>query len=148
VPVDGVRLEITERALVGHAGQAVLGELRARGVQMLIDDFGTGYSSLGYLHRLPISALKVDRSFLGGDAPNYAIVGAVLALARNLGKDVVVEGVERADQLARLVEMGAGCAQGYLFSPPVDPLAAERLLSRRFDGVAWVPLDAASVDSS
>jgi diguanylate cyclase (GGDEF)-like protein/PAS domain S-box-containing protein len=148
VPVDGVRLEITERALVGHAGNAVLGELHARGVQMLIDDFGTGYSSLAYLHRLPISALKVDRSFLGGEAPNYAIVGAVLALARNLGKDVVVEGVERADQRARLVEMGAGCAQGYLFSPPVDALAAEPLLSRRFDGVAWVPLDAASADSS
>ncbi|WP_420128176.1 EAL domain-containing protein [Longimicrobium sp.] len=143
VEVDGVRLEITERALVGRTGQAVLGELRARGVQMLIDDFGTGYSSLGYLHRLPISALKVDRSFLGGDQPNYAIVGAVLALARNLGKDVVIEGVERADQLARLVEMGAGCAQGYLFSQPLDAAAAEPLLTRRFDGAAWVPMEPA-----
>ncbi|HEU4883418.1 MAG TPA: EAL domain-containing protein [Longimicrobium sp.] len=142
VPVDGLRLEITERALVGRAEQAVLGELRARGVQMLIDDFGTGYSSLGYLHRLPISALKVDRSFLGGEQPNYAIVGAVLALARNLGKDVVIEGVERADQLARLVEMGAGCAQGYLFSRPVDADVAEPLLSQRFDGEGWVPIDA------
>jgi diguanylate cyclase (GGDEF)-like protein len=140
VPVDGLRLEITERALVGRAEQAVLGELRARGVQMLIDDFGTGYSSLGYLHRLPISALKVDRSFLGGEQPNYAIVGAVLALARNLGKDVVIEGVERADQLARLVEMGAGCAQGYLFSRPVDANAAEPLLSLCFDGSGWVPM--------
>jgi diguanylate cyclase (GGDEF)-like protein/PAS domain S-box-containing protein len=142
VQVDGVRLEITERALVGRTEQAVLGELRARGVQMLIDDFGTGYSNLGYLHRLPISALKVDRSFLGGGEPNYAIVGAVLALARNLGKDVVVEGVERADQLARLVEMGAGCAQGYLFSPPVEAHAAEPLLFLRFQGAGWVPMDA------
>ncbi|HEX5871136.1 MAG TPA: EAL domain-containing protein, partial [Longimicrobium sp.] len=139
VPVDGVRLEITERALVGRTEQAVLGELRARGVQMLIDDFGTGYSSLGYLHRLPISALKVDRSFLGGEAPNYAIVGAVLALARNLGKDVVVEGVERADQLARLVEMGAGCAQGYLFSPPVDADEAAPLISQRYGPTGWIP---------
>lgn len=139
VDVDWVRLEITEGALVGRAEQAVLGELRARGVQMLIDDFGTGYSNLGYLHRLPISALKVDRTFLAGAEPNYAIVGAVVALARNLGKDVVVEGVERADQLARLVEMGAGYAQGYLFSPPVDAGAAECLLTRRFDGAGWVP---------
>jgi EAL domain-containing protein (putative c-di-GMP-specific phosphodiesterase class I) len=140
VGVDGVRLEITERSLVGRAEQEVLRQLHARGVRLLIDDFGTGYSSLGYLHRLPIGALKVDRSFLAGEEPNYAIVGAVLALARNLGKEVVVEGVERADQLARLVEMGAGCAQGYLFSPPVDADAAEPLLSRCFDGRAWVPI--------
>jgi EAL domain-containing protein (putative c-di-GMP-specific phosphodiesterase class I) len=65
----------------------------------------------------------------------------VLALARNLGKDVVVEGVERADQLARLVEMGAGCAQGYLFSPPVDALAAEPLLARRFGAAEWMPAE-------
>jgi diguanylate cyclase (GGDEF)-like protein/PAS domain S-box-containing protein len=139
VDVDWVRLEITERALVGRAEETVLGELRARGVQMLIDDFGTGYSSLAYLHRLPISALKVDRSFLAGDEPNYAIVGAVVTLAHNLGKDVVVEGVERADQLARLVEMGADYAQGYLFSPPVDAPAAEALITRRFAEGGWQP---------
>ncbi|HST59671.1 MAG TPA: EAL domain-containing protein [Longimicrobium sp.] len=137
VDVDWVRLEITERALVGGAEEALLAELRARGVQMLIDDFGTGYSSLAHLHRLPISALKVDRSFLAGPEPNYAIVGAVVALSHNLGKDVVVEGVERADQLARLLEMGADYAQGYLFSPPVDAHAAEPLISRRFSGEGW-----------
>jgi diguanylate cyclase (GGDEF)-like protein/PAS domain S-box-containing protein len=141
VDVDWVRLEITERTLLGAAEQALVGELRARGVQMLIDDFGTGYSNLAYLHRLPISALKVDRSFLSGDEPNLAIVGAVVALARNLGKDVVVEGVERADQLALLVEMGADYAQGYLFSPPVDAQAAEPMLMQRFSGGGWVPLD-------
>ena len=138
VDVDWVRLEITERALVGRAQEALLAELRARGVQMLIDDFGTGYSSLGYLHRLPISALKVDRSFLAGPEPNYAIVGAVVALAHNLGKEVVVEGVERTDQLDRLREMGADYAQGYLFSPPVDARAAEPLISRRFAGGEWI----------
>jgi diguanylate cyclase (GGDEF)-like protein/PAS domain S-box-containing protein len=140
VDVDWVRLEITEGALLGRAEQALLGELRARGVQMLIDDFGTGYSNLGYLHRLPISALKVDRSFLGGEEPNLAIVRAVVALARNLGKDVVVEGVEREDQRALLVEMGADYAQGYLFSPPVDAPAAERLLLQRFGHAGWEPL--------
>lgn len=141
VDVDWVRLEITERALVGGAEEALLAELRARGVQMLIDDFGTGYSSLGYLHRLPISALKVDRSFLAGPEPNYAIVGAVVALSHNLGKDVVVEGVERTDQLARLREMGADYAQGYLFSPPVDARAAESLISRCFSGEGWTTAD-------
>jgi diguanylate cyclase (GGDEF)-like protein/PAS domain S-box-containing protein len=137
VDVDWVGLEITERALVGRAEEKVLGELRERGVRMLIDDFGTGYSSLGYLHRLPIGALKVDRSFLAGEAPNYAIVSAVVTLAKGLGKDVVVEGVERADQLARVAEMGAGYAQGYLFSPPVDAHRAEFLLSRRFGAAGW-----------
>jgi diguanylate cyclase (GGDEF)-like protein/PAS domain S-box-containing protein len=137
VDVDWVRLEITERALVGGAEETLLAELRARGVQMLIDDFGTGYSSLAYLHRLPISALKVDRSFLAGAEPNYVIVGAVVALAHNLEKEVVVEGVERTDQLARLVEMGADYAQGYLFSPPVDAQAAESLISRCFSGEGW-----------
>jgi diguanylate cyclase (GGDEF)-like protein/PAS domain S-box-containing protein len=141
VDVDWVRLEITEGALVGRAEQALLGELRARGVQMLIDDFGTGYSSLGHLHHLPISALKVDRSFLSGEEPNLAIVGAVVVLAHNLGKEVVVEGVERTDQLALLVAMGADYAQGYLFSPPVDARTAEPMLLRRFSGAAWVPLD-------
>jgi diguanylate cyclase (GGDEF)-like protein/PAS domain S-box-containing protein len=140
VDVDWVRLEITERTLLGGAEQALLAELRARGVQMLIDDFGTGYSNLAYLHRLPISALKVDRSFLSGDEPNPAIVGAVVALARNLGKDVVVEGVERVDQLAMLVEMGADYAQGYLFSPPVDARTAEPMLLRRFGHAGWEPL--------
>ena len=139
VDVDWLRLEITERALVGRAEETLLAELRARGVQMLIDDFGTGYSSLGYLHRLPISALKVDRSFLAGPEPNFAIVGAVVALAHNLGKEVVVEGVERADQLARLVEMRADYAQGYLFSPPVDAVAAEPLIQRCFVGEGWTP---------
>jgi diguanylate cyclase (GGDEF)-like protein len=140
VDVDWVRLEITEGALVGRAEQALLGELRARGVQMLIDDFGTGYSSLGHLHRLPISALKVDRSFVSGEEPNLAIVGAVVALAHNLGKEVVVEGVERADQLALLVEMGADYAQGYLFSPPVDAAAAEPLILQRYGPVGWIPI--------
>jgi diguanylate cyclase (GGDEF)-like protein/PAS domain S-box-containing protein len=137
VAVDWLRLEITERALVGRAEERMLSALRARGVQMLIDDFGTGYSNLAYLHRLPISALKVDRSFLSGHEPNFAIVGAVVVLAHNLGKDVVVEGVERGDQLERVRAMGADYAQGFLFSPPVDAQAAEAMLLKRFVGTEW-----------
>ena len=135
VEVDWVRLEITENGLVGRAEEAVLAELRARGIHLVVDDFGTGYSSLGYLHRLPISALKVDRSFMSGSAGNFAIVGAVVTLAHHLGMEVVVEGVERPEQLERVREFGADYAQGYLFSPPVDAEAAEALLQRRFAGV-------------
>ncbi|HEX8906937.1 MAG TPA: bifunctional diguanylate cyclase/phosphodiesterase, partial [Longimicrobiaceae bacterium] len=134
VEVDWVRLEITEDGLVGRAEEAVLAELRARGIHLVVDDFGTGYSSLGYLHRLPISALKVDRSFMSGGAENFAIVGAVVTLAHHLGMDVVVEGIERPEQLERVRALGADYAQGYLFSPPVEAEAAEALLARRFAG--------------
>ncbi|HEX6746844.1 MAG TPA: EAL domain-containing protein [Longimicrobium sp.] len=137
VEVDWMRLEITENGLVGRAEEAALGELRARGIHLVVDDFGTGYSSLGYLHRLPISALKVDRSFLsGGGEGNLAIVGAVVTLAHGLGMDVVVEGVERPEQLERVRALGADYAQGYLFSPPVEAEAAEALLARRFVGAS------------
>jgi EAL domain-containing protein (putative c-di-GMP-specific phosphodiesterase class I) len=139
VDVDWIRLEITEGVLVGQADEAVLAELRARGVHLLIDDFGTGHSSLGYLHRLPISALKVDRSFMSGSAGNFAIVGAVVTLAHHLGMEVVVEGVERLEQLERVREFAADYAQGYLFSRPVPAAAAEELLLRRWTGADWTP---------
>jgi diguanylate cyclase (GGDEF)-like protein/PAS domain S-box-containing protein len=139
VDVDWIRLEITEGVLVGRAEEAVLAELRARGVHLLIDDFGTGHSSLGYLHRLPISALKVDRSFMSGSEGNFAIVGAVVTLAHHLGMDVVVEGVERPEQLERVRGIAADYAQGYLFSRPLDASAAEALLLRRWTGDGWSP---------
>jgi diguanylate cyclase (GGDEF)-like protein/PAS domain S-box-containing protein len=139
VDVDWIRLEITEGVLVGRAEEAVLAELRARGVHLLIDDFGTGHSSLGYLHRLPITALKVDRSFMSGSAGNFAIVGAVVTLAHHLGMDVVVEGVERPEQLERVRGFAADYAQGYLFSRPLEAAAAESLLLRRWTGDGWSP---------
>jgi|GEM_PF-2370397 len=137
VDVDWVRLEITEGVLVGRTEESVLEELRARGMHLLIDDFGTGYSSLGYLHRLPIRALKVDRSFMSGAAGDFAIVGAVVTMAHHLGVDVVVEGVERTDQLERLRHTGADYAQGFLFARPLEPADAEALLARRFADGAW-----------
>jgi diguanylate cyclase (GGDEF)-like protein len=139
VDVDWIRLEITEGVLVGRAEEAVLAELRARGVHLLIDDFGTGHSSLGYLHRLPITALKVDRSFMSGSAGNFAIVGAVVTLAHHLGMDVVVEGVERAEQLDRVRGFAADYAQGYLFSRPLEAAAAGALLLRRWTADGWSP---------
>ncbi|HYH82962.1 MAG TPA: EAL domain-containing protein, partial [Longimicrobium sp.] len=114
-------------------------------MHLMIDDFGTGYSSLGYLHRLPIRALKVDRSFMSGAPGDFAIVGAVVTMAHHLGVDVVVEGVERTDQLDRLRHTGADYAQGYLFARPLEPADAEALLPQRFTEGAWRAAEAVPV---
>jgi EAL domain-containing protein (putative c-di-GMP-specific phosphodiesterase class I) len=103
-------------------------------VRLSIDDFGTGYSSLAYLKNLPADILKIDKSFVGGlgeNAEDTAIERMVVDLAHTLGMEVIAEGVERADQLAQLVEMGCDMAQGYFSrarSPrkrPPDLLRAE-----------------------
>jgi diguanylate cyclase (GGDEF)-like protein len=122
-------LEITESALMAdaEAALATLRTIRAMGVQVAIDDFGTGYSSLAYLRRFPVSAVKIDRSFvaqLGGGVEDEAIVRAILMLAASFGIDVVAEGVEHEVQRARLESLGCRVAQGYLWSPP---LAADDL---------------------
>jgi EAL domain-containing protein (putative c-di-GMP-specific phosphodiesterase class I) len=130
-----LRLEITESVLLEHAGAsgATLERLRALGVELSMDDFGTGYSSLGYLHRLHIDALKVDRSFvtrMHEDGRSAQLVHAIVALAKNLGVKVVAEGVETREQLAALRGLGCDFGQGYLFAEPLDETAAESLLAR------------------
>jgi EAL domain-containing protein (putative c-di-GMP-specific phosphodiesterase class I) len=117
-------LELTESSLIDDAigVRDVLGSLRSRGVRIAIDDFGTGYSSLTYLRELPIDEIKIDRSFIvriGQDRSDTAIAAAVIALAENLGVDVVGEGVETHEQLAALTMLGCRHAQGFLFSTPV-----------------------------
>ena len=121
-----LELEITERVLMAHtdANLETLRRLKALGVRISIDDFGIGHSSLGYLRRFPFDELKLDRSFIGvleSDASAMAIVRATLNLGRNLGLDAVAEGVETAEQLALLDAEGCRLAQGYFFSPPVNP---------------------------
>jgi diguanylate cyclase (GGDEF)-like protein/PAS domain S-box-containing protein len=128
-----VWLEITESALMEDADAAIatLRGFKERGLRMSIDDFGTGYSSLSYLKRLPIDALKVDRSFVSGlvaDSEDHAIAEAVVALAHTLGLSAVAEGVETAEQLAEVRLIGCDGAQGFLFSRPVPPAAIETLL--------------------
>ena len=132
-PCD-LRLEITETALMDSPASAakLLNELREFGVKIYLDDFGTGYSSLSHLHKLPVDALKIDRSFvrtlaLGSDRP--AIVESILALARTLNTSVVAEGIESEDQACELVRLGCTHAQGYLFSRPISSRAAEQLLA-------------------
>lgn len=135
-----LKLELTESLIVddSEAASVMLAELRELGIQVQIDDFGTGYSSLGYLHTLPIDALKIDRVFisrLGTKDGGSDIVRTILALARNLGMEVIAEGVETDDQLSRLVAMDCEYAQGFLFAKPADSQAAGVLLEEAFGDV-------------
>ena len=130
-PCD-LRLEITETALMDspHVAAKVLSELREFGVKIYLDDFGTGYSSLSHLHKLPVDALKIDRSFVKSlvlsDRP--AIVESILALARTLNTSVVAEGIESDDQARELERLGCTHTQGFLFSRPLSSSAAEQML--------------------
>ena len=121
---DSLTLEITETTLMGRLDVALLtmGHLRDIGVRFSIDDFGTGYSSLAYLGTLPIDSLKIDRSFVIGmhEKPqNVEIVRAVLNLGLSLGRKVIAEGIETAEQLATLRRLGVQVGQGYLLSRPL-----------------------------
>jgi diguanylate cyclase (GGDEF)-like protein len=118
-------LEITESDVMADTATAVaiLSAIRAMGIAIAVDDFGTGYSSLGYLRRLPISHIKIDRSFirhLPGDTEDRAIVEAIVALARALRLTVVAEGVENREQAQFLLGQGCEQAQGFLFARPLD----------------------------
>jgi diguanylate cyclase (GGDEF)-like protein len=119
-----LKLEITESQLMDDPMLAmeVLGKMKSLGVSTSIDDFGTGYSSLSYLKNLPIDELKIDRSFVGNmvaDDNDLTIVRSTIDLSHNLGLDVVAEGVEDAETLHLLADMGCDRAQGYFISRPV-----------------------------
>ncbi len=128
-------LEITETMLMQRVEEAIaiLQHIRKQGVRIAMDDFGTGYSSLSVLQRLPIDTLKIDRSFVAAidnpadSARACAIVGAIVAIAKELHLDVVAEGVETAAQLAYLRRLNCETYQGYIYSKPVDAAALERL---------------------
>jgi diguanylate cyclase (GGDEF)-like protein len=130
-----VCMEITESALTYDAETAVerLQRIRASGVRIAIDDFGVDHSSIAYLKRFPVDLVKLDTSFitdLGSDSGGSTIVAAVIALAHALGLGVVAEGVETIEQLAALYTLGCDQAQGYLFSPPLQPDEAQDLLGQ------------------
>ena len=136
LPPAALELEITESVVMDDAPTttSLLGELKDLGVRLSIDDFGTGYSSLSYLQRFPVDYLKVDRSFVGNigrageSSEDAVIVGGIVSLARDLGLRVVAEGVETAEQLLRLREMGCDMAQGYYFSRPLPQGAMDEML--------------------
>jgi len=127
-----LKLEITESVMMerGDYTMSVLEQLSQAGIELSLDDFGTGYSSLSYIHRFPVSTLKIDQSFIkriGGDQ-NGEIVRAVVSLARNLGMEVVAEGIETVIQLDQLKALNCEQGQGYYFSSPVDAESATELI--------------------
>jgi len=127
-----VGLELTEGMLIDDTERAIriMAMLKEMGVQVMIDDFGTGYSSLAYLRRFPLDYLKVAQEFVMGIGSNQhdaAIVGAVIALAKNLGLKIIAEGVETSEQLAFLSKRHCDLVQGFYFGRPV---AAEHFYDR------------------
>ena len=134
---EGLVLEITESMVMQDIELAIerLRRLKELGVKLAIDDFGTGYSSLNYVRRFPVDILKVDKSFIdevseGGEAS--ALTAAVIELAGILNLTPVAEGIERPDQLERLLELNCDLGQGFLFAPPLPPEALRSLLTERF----------------
>jgi len=135
VPHRVIQLEITEDNLMKELQNVIpsLHRLNEIGVEISIDDFGTGYSSLAYLTTLPISELKIDRSFvrdLGITPQSSAVVTAIIALARSLGLRVIAEGVETLRQMEVLHRLGCGVMQGFLFSKAVLPDELQRWLEQ------------------
>ncbi|MBA4344849.1 MAG: hypothetical protein C0423_22130 [Methylibium sp.] len=139
-PTEKLKLEITESALANDIESMIqlMDALRQQGLRLSLDDFGTGYSSLAYLKRLPLTQLKIDKSFVDDlltDADDRAIAHAVIQLGENLGLNVLAEGVETEAQRQMLLELGCHAFQGYLFSRPL-PLDAFITLARRWPETA------------
>ncbi len=137
LPGRSLRLEITEGTLMQNTAsiQQLLQDLRNRNIQIALDDFGIGYSSLSYLNRIPISSLKIDRSFVENmtqELESFEIVRTILLLGQSLDVDVVAEGIETEAQLIALQEMGCHFGQGFLASRPLDPIQATKILAKPF----------------
>ncbi len=134
LPAQNLKLEITESMLMDDAEshKTMIRDLRTAGVQVQIDDFGTGYSSLSYLQRFSVDTLKIDRSFINSreGTETWDIVQTIISLARDLGVNVIAEGVETEEQTQRLKDLNCDQAQGFLFREPVDPESVEALLTR------------------
>ena len=128
IRAESLTLELTESVLVHDMDDAVgkMRALHAMGVRLSLDDFGAGYSSLSYLRDLPFAEMKIDRAFTRGivrDAHAATITRNLLQLGRDLGIDVIAEGIEQDDQFALLGEQGCRLFQGYLFGRPLDVAA-------------------------
>jgi diguanylate cyclase (GGDEF)-like protein/PAS domain S-box-containing protein len=140
IPGENFEIEITENLLLSESAGVVekMRSLRSRGVRIAIDDFGTRYSSLNYLRSFPISAIKIDQSFVRdlserqGTSP---IISAIVGIARGFGLQLVAEGIESGDQLNVLRSLGCEEMQGYLFSRPVPGGEVKELLT----GISWCP---------
>lgn len=141
-PANKLKLEITESVFFEHQEKAVemLYQLRDLGIEINIDDFGTGYSNLNYLMKLPISTLKIDRSFISpieSNGNNSEIVRTIVMLARNLGMKVIAEGVETKAQLDELKKLNCEGAQGYFFAAPMSFEKVQYFLNE--NGITNIP---------
>jgi diguanylate cyclase (GGDEF)-like protein len=136
LPPQCLEFEITESAVMERPEQSqqTLQEIRRLGHKLGIDDFGTGHSALGYLQRFPIDRIKIDRTFVervDSSRQSRAIISATLALAENLGLDVVAEGVENTTQLQHMRQLGCSLQQGYFFTPALPAEEFEAWLASR-----------------
>ena len=130
MPAGSLTLEVTESTLIADSAgaSAALDDLRAAGIKLSIDDFGTGYASLSYLQTLPVTEVKIDRSFvrsLGDDARDAVIVGSVVSLADQLGLRSVAEGVDSREALGELRRLGCDLVQGFVLATPMSSAAFE-----------------------
>jgi EAL domain-containing protein (putative c-di-GMP-specific phosphodiesterase class I) len=135
---QGLDLELTESVLMDDLSGNIekLREAKARGLHVAIDDFGTGYSSLGYLSRLPLDAIKIDRSFVDSmaeDPQQMSIVTAIISLAHSLDLEVIAEGVETATQAQLLRLLRCDQIQGYLLARPQPAEELRKLLGARLE---------------
>jgi len=137
IPGSALELEITENVLIQDMDQVInkLRQLHAAGICIAVDDFGIGYSSLGYLQSLPLSTLKIDRSFVSGiraTSSRNSIVTAIIAMAKELGLGIIAEGVETEIQHQQLKRLGCTHAQGFLFSRPMPKEQAGLFLKKGY----------------
>jgi diguanylate cyclase (GGDEF)-like protein/PAS domain S-box-containing protein len=128
-----LKLEVTESVIMDNtiATREILGKLRDLGVELHMDDFGTGYSSMSYLREFHIDALKIDRSFVSQMGPrgeHAQIVRTIVSLGHSLGLEVIAEGIETSEQLEQLRTLKCQYGQGFLFSKPLDGIAAQTVL--------------------
>ncbi len=139
-PADRLVMELTE-SVVLHPDEAIVARmtaLRDMGVRIAVDDFGTGYAALSYLRTLPVTTLKIDRSFVTDihtDPDAYAITEALVHLAKAFRLRVVAEGIETAEQAQRLIEMGCGYGQGYYYARPMTGSAFAERMATALEGL-------------
>jgi EAL domain-containing protein (putative c-di-GMP-specific phosphodiesterase class I) len=135
VPAANLKFELTEGGLISNVStaRAVLDAFHDMGIELMLDDFGTGYSSLSYLADLPVSVVKIDKSFVDRvthDAEGAAMVRGVIDLSHALGLTCIAEGVEHENQLAVLDDLGCDNTQGYFFARPTSSADVAAILSR------------------
>jgi EAL domain-containing protein (putative c-di-GMP-specific phosphodiesterase class I) len=143
VPANQITVEVTETAVIGDLGPsaATLADVAALGVAVSLDDFGTGYSSLAHLRRLPVSEIKIDRSFVArmvSDPEDKTIVESIVKLGRALRLGIVAEGVEDETTAAQLDAAGCEAAQGWFYARAMDPNAFEAWLNEAPERAAAV----------